>query len=211
MDEAAVPHIPDSESDRLLIQRILWTATPLFITHGYTGTTSDEIARACGISKKTLYKYFPTKESLLQYGINVLFGMIKADNDAIFAQTDVSPRQRIAEIMERTTGVFGFVSSPTLIHDIKRSAPAVWDSILAWRAAHMQRFMMLLDESLTSHELCDGVSVDDVRALFQATLTQATEYLVSENVSADSASVYTGFLDMFFNGILLPSNADSTP
>jgi AcrR family transcriptional regulator len=135
MDVAAVPHIPDSESDRLLIQRILWTATPLFIAHGYTGTTSDEIARACGISKTTLYKNFPTKESLLQYGINVLFGMIKADNDAIFAQTDVPPRQRIAEIMERTTGVFGFVSSPTLIHDIKRSAPAVWDSILAWRAA----------------------------------------------------------------------------
>jgi AcrR family transcriptional regulator len=210
MDVAAVPHIPDSESDRLLIQRILWTATPLFIAHGYTGTTSDEIARACGISKKTLYKYFPTKESLLQYGINVLFGMIKADNDAIFAQTDVPPRQRIAEIMERTTGVFGFVSSPTLIHDIKRSAPAVWDSILAWRAAHMQRFMMLLDESLANHELCEGVSVDDVRALFQATLTQATEYLVSENVSADSASVYTGFLDMFFHGILLPSNVEST-
>lgn len=210
MDTSVTSQHPDVTSDQLLLQRILWTATPLFVAQGFTGTTADEIARACGISKKTLYKYFPNKEALLQYGIEVLFGMIKADNDAILVQTDRSPRQRIAEIMERTTGAFGMVSSPALIHDIKRSAPAVWDYIMAWRSAHIQRFMVLLDESLEHHELREGLSADDVRAVFEATLTQATEYLVSGNVPVDSAEVYTGFLDIFFHGILEPTTGTAS-
>ncbi|MBU3742639.1 MAG: TetR/AcrR family transcriptional regulator [Candidatus Kapabacteria bacterium] len=202
MNNDAVPHIPDTEADRLLVQRILWTATPLFVTQGYTGTRLDEIARACGISKKTLYKYFPTKEALLRYGIDVLFGMIKADNDAIIAQSDVPARERIAQIMERTTGVFSFVGSPNLINDIRRSAPAVWEHIMAWRAAHMERFMVLLEESLATHEVRAGLSADDVRAAFRITLLQATEFLSSGNIDVESADVYTGFLDIFFHGIM---------
>lgn len=205
----AIPHIPDSEAERLLVQRILWTATPLFVSQGFTGTTSDEIARACGISKKTLYKYFPTKEALLRYGIDVLFGMIKADNDVILAQTEVPPRERIKQIMERTTGVFSFVSSPNLITDIRRSAPSVWDHIMAWRAAHMERFMMLLDESLATHELREGLSAEDVRSAFRITLLQATDFLISGNVDAESADVYTGFLDIFFHGIMDEASSEA--
>lgn len=204
---AAVPHIPDTEADQQLVQRILWTATPLFVAQGYTGTTADEIAKACGISKKTLYKYFPTKEALLRYGIDVLFGMIKADNDQIIEQTDMPPRQRIAEIMERTTGVFGMVASPALISDIKRSAPAVWDYIMAWRTAHIERFMTLLDECLEHQELRDGLNMEDIQAVFQLTLLQATEFLVTGDTRVSSPDVYKGFLDVFFHGILVqPSN-----
>jgi TetR/AcrR family transcriptional regulator, mexJK operon transcriptional repressor len=46
-------------------KQILAAARRLFLEHGFKETTTDALAREGGISKQTLYRYYPTKESLL--------------------------------------------------------------------------------------------------------------------------------------------------
>ncbi len=46
-------------------QRLSDTATQMFLTHGYDAVRITEIAAACDVSEKTVYNYFPTKESLV--------------------------------------------------------------------------------------------------------------------------------------------------
>src|SRR3982751_4151557 len=41
------------------------TATRLFLQRGFDAVRVAEIAEACGVSEKTVFNYFPTKESLL--------------------------------------------------------------------------------------------------------------------------------------------------
>jgi AcrR family transcriptional regulator len=41
------------------------TATRMFLAHGFDEVKVTDIARACDVSEKTVYNYFPTKESLL--------------------------------------------------------------------------------------------------------------------------------------------------
>lgn len=41
-------------------------AERLFLTQGYPGVTMEQIANRAGVSKRTLYKYFPVKEALLE-------------------------------------------------------------------------------------------------------------------------------------------------
>ncbi len=41
------------------------TATELFLAKGFDAVRVVEIAEACGVSEKTVYNYFPTKEALL--------------------------------------------------------------------------------------------------------------------------------------------------
>lgn len=50
---------------RLTRQRISDTATGMFIAHGFDEVRVADVAVACGVSEKTVYNYFPTKESLL--------------------------------------------------------------------------------------------------------------------------------------------------
>ena len=45
-------------------QKILDAAYESFYAHGYQGTTMDQIIENSGVSKPTLYSYFPTKEEL---------------------------------------------------------------------------------------------------------------------------------------------------
>jgi AcrR family transcriptional regulator len=50
---------------RLLRQQLSDTATELFLQRGFDAVRVSEVAQACGVSEKTVYNYFPTKESLV--------------------------------------------------------------------------------------------------------------------------------------------------
>lgn len=46
-------------------QQLTDTATEMFLERGFDNVRVTEIAQACGVSEKTVYNYFPTKESLI--------------------------------------------------------------------------------------------------------------------------------------------------
>ena len=56
---------PRSASFDEQLDRILAAAARLFATRGYTATTMNDVAAACGISKATLYHYVNDKQGLL--------------------------------------------------------------------------------------------------------------------------------------------------
>lgn len=41
------------------------TATEMFLAKGFDGVRVSEVAEACGVSEKTVFNYFPTKEALV--------------------------------------------------------------------------------------------------------------------------------------------------
>jgi AcrR family transcriptional regulator len=50
---------------RLMRQQLSDTATEMFVERGFDAVRVTEIADACGVSEKTVFNYFPTKESLV--------------------------------------------------------------------------------------------------------------------------------------------------
>jgi AcrR family transcriptional regulator len=50
---------------RLMRQQLSDTATEMFLERGFDAVRVSEIAEACGVSEKTVFNYFPTKESLI--------------------------------------------------------------------------------------------------------------------------------------------------
>ena len=50
---------------RLMRQQLSDTATEMFLERGFDAVRVAEVAQACGVSEKTVFNYFPTKESLL--------------------------------------------------------------------------------------------------------------------------------------------------
>src|SRR3954469_18511338 len=63
---------------QLAAQEILKTALRLFIEQGYDETTIAQIAREAGVSQRTLFRYFGTKEDLLG-GNQDRFGQVLTD------------------------------------------------------------------------------------------------------------------------------------
>src|SRR5580698_5703192 len=50
---------------RIMRQLISDTATAMFLDAGFDEVRVADVAAACGVSEKTVYNYFPTKESLI--------------------------------------------------------------------------------------------------------------------------------------------------
>jgi AcrR family transcriptional regulator len=50
---------------RMMRQQLSDTATEMFLERGFDAVRVAEIAEACGVSEKTVFNYFPTKESLI--------------------------------------------------------------------------------------------------------------------------------------------------
>jgi AcrR family transcriptional regulator len=70
---------PIRERTRRLAQTELTSvAQDLFLEHGYEATTVDQIAAAAGMSKRTFFRYFPSKDDLV-IGKYDLFGDRMAD------------------------------------------------------------------------------------------------------------------------------------
>jgi TetR/AcrR family transcriptional regulator, mexJK operon transcriptional repressor len=67
--------VTEGLSERQLAKRgqIARAARRLFLDHGFAGTSMDAVTAEAGVSKQTLYSYFPTKIDLLA---DVLYGSI---------------------------------------------------------------------------------------------------------------------------------------
>jgi AcrR family transcriptional regulator len=67
--QAGAAHFPGEglreRKKRLMRQLISDTATMMFVERGFDEVRVSEVAAACEVSEKTIYNYFPTKESLI--------------------------------------------------------------------------------------------------------------------------------------------------
>ncbi len=81
--------------------RILAAATEAFVAHGYRKTSVEEVARAAGVAKGTIYLYFKTKADMLMAALDVERRRYAAEILPLFRE-EVEPRERLRGYVERT-------------------------------------------------------------------------------------------------------------
>ncbi|MFD6286853.1 TetR family transcriptional regulator [Streptomyces sp. NPDC060205] len=93
-EEPAAEGLRDRKK-RLLRQQLSDTATEMFMDRGFDAVRVSEIAAACGVSEKTVFNYFPTKESLiLDLGETTLSAL-----RTTLADPGLSPVEAVLEIL----------------------------------------------------------------------------------------------------------------
>ncbi|GGY13770.1 TetR family transcriptional regulator [Streptomyces minutiscleroticus] len=80
---------------RLLRRQLSDTATEMFMERGFDAVRVSEIAEACGVSEKTVFNYFPTKESLVLDLGEVTLGSLRTT----LADPDLSPVEAVLKIL----------------------------------------------------------------------------------------------------------------
>ncbi len=83
--------LPRRQQNRLLREaRILEAALQVFSQTGYSGAVMDDIAARAGLSKPTLYQYFPSKEALftaiLTQGRDQMLAVFEAPSGGMVAE-----------------------------------------------------------------------------------------------------------------------------
>ena len=82
---------------RLMRQQLSDTATQMFVARGFDAVRVSEVAEACGVSEKTVFNYFPTKESLVLDRLEMTMASIRTG----LAEPGVPPVEAALRILDQ--------------------------------------------------------------------------------------------------------------
>jgi len=80
-------------------EKILHTATDLFLNFGFKSITMDEIAKTLSISKKTIYTFYKTKTELVEASVFMIFEQISTGINTI-CSLKKNPIQELFDVKE---------------------------------------------------------------------------------------------------------------
>lgn len=116
--------------------RIIELAQERFLHDGFYKTSMDELARELQMSKKTIYKYFPSKEELVEATVRHLMGFIE-QQFASTVDTQAGAFARAKAMME-VMGSLSLKVGEKAISDLQKHLPHIWTEIERFRTRMIQ-------------------------------------------------------------------------
>lgn len=180
-------------------ERILETALKLCRTFGIKSITMQDIARECGISKKTVYEHFQDKTELIN---EVVAFMTQAycRQLAGCAATGANAVEELALSIKHTEHL-ARITNPVLLFELEKYHPAAWKTIQDFRGQQVTGIIRAniergIREGLYRPTLHTGIIVHmrllQLNALFNPLLYPAAEFDLHEVVEQMTAHYIHG-------------------
>jgi len=120
-------------------QRIVSAARRHFFAHGFRSVTMDDLAEELGMSKKTLYAAFPSKDALLRAVLLDKFRSIETDLDRTMSKRSSDVLAVLHQLLACVQGHAEEIQPP-FVRDIRREAPEVFELVQSRRRDVIQRY-----------------------------------------------------------------------
>ena len=186
--------IPDEKLKILLYTR------ERFFNEGFAKITVDEISRELGISKSTLYRYFPNKDILIHESIlSVVHEVMARVKLIIDSDTNAIEKFR-GMIVILTRNIIRF--SEKFMRDMQINAPHIWEKIDDIRKVVMFNNISHIIKQGQKEKLFINYPPELILGIFMGALRNIVnpDFLLHNRFSIDEAA-RTGFV-ILINGIL---------
>src|SRR6187549_2605452 len=116
------PAAPLPASVEPAVIRIVRQAREHLFSHGYCHCTMDDLAAELGMSKKTLYAHFSSKDDIVRAVLEQLGAEVRAEADALFANRSLTFAEKLRGFAE---GMYERLSklNPRTPRELQRYAP----------------------------------------------------------------------------------------
>jgi AcrR family transcriptional regulator len=191
--------LPLPETDR---EKILYAALEKFRSDGFSKTTMDEISSLSGLSKNTLYKYFPSKEKLAEEVVETSVEYINTSVRKILSTRE--------NAISKFNNILHFIVNSVLryhknmLFDIKIHMPELWEKIDNLRTEYMYANLSKIIKQGKKEKLICDCRNEIVIAIFMGAMRFIVdpEFISRINLSVNEA-VDSAFA-VILNGILTP-------
>ncbi|MDP4200875.1 MAG: TetR/AcrR family transcriptional regulator [Bacteroidota bacterium] len=195
------PAATSTHPDHALRVRIVDAARELFLERGYSQVSTIEIADALGMSKKTLYREFETKEEILRA---VVIPKLKESSkriDAIIADRALPYPDKLQAILA-ILGVQQQRVSPVLIRDVTNHAPEVWHEIQEHKRARLKKFETLLREGIALGYFRSDIPSEVIVRMHTASVEALMTPQALGELPCTSSELFQNIVSVLFEGIL---------
>ena len=102
-----------------------------FFKEGFHKTTMDDVASELKMSKKTIYKFFPSKEDLVMAIAKHFMNRVKSKIEPAL-ESDKNAIEKLEDLIQIFAS-HAFKISPKMIDDMRRHVPFLWNEIDKFR------------------------------------------------------------------------------
>lgn len=190
--------------------KILESAYRLFLQRGYRNTTMDDIAQDLGMSKKTLYKYYPGKLELLSASFEVLKTKMTAKVEAILENRYISFPLKLKSTLTVIANHLAPIN-PELFEDLRDHAPEIWEELTEYinESAYL-RFAKLIEQGVEKGLVNPRINSNLIVMLYAAAVqslldpkfhSQFPEKL-RKGMKMPTSDIYDQAISIIYSGIL---------
>lgn len=181
-------------------QKIIHYARDRFFKEGFAKITVDEIAAEMRISKSTLYKYFPSKDALVQESVMSIIREVMARVKLILDADSNAIEKFRSMIVILTRNIMRFTEK--FIRDMQINAPHIWEQIDEIRNKVMYENISRIIKQGQKEKLFIEYPPEIILGAFIGALRNIVnpDFLLNNRFSIDDAAK-TGFT-ILINGIL---------
>ena len=186
-------------------QTILSRSRALLMEHGVSGLSMDRIAERQGISKKTLYRFFPNKDALVSEAIEERIAAVAAQAAAIEADAGRRWIDRLQAILRLVSGQLAELGE-SLIRDLYHNRPEIWERIDRFRREQVFGVITrLLEEGRRKGFVRDDIDGRLVPLLFASAASSVLTPAQLIALPFPPVEVFEAFIRILFGGILTES------
>jgi AcrR family transcriptional regulator len=182
-------------------QRIIEKAAELFPRSGFSKVTVDELCEEIGISKKTLYQYFTSKDAIADAVFNWNTRSIKNNLLNIMSE-HIDYLDRLYKLCEFIAQFLSKMNK-TAQQDLVRHRPDLWKKLELYRKQEIfPIFKNMLDEGIALGIVRGDVQKDLILLMLASAVEGilTPEILTTQSFSTEDA--FRGIINIFFNGVL---------
>ncbi len=167
--------------------RIIICCQELARTRGFQRLTVDDLASQAGISKRTLYRYFHSKEEIIEAAVDK-FMQDASDKAESLMSGNMPPQDLLNSMLNFIFTRAQFLINSVSLDDLRRYYPHLWHKINAFRLERIQSFFNSLNErGATTETMIDPRILSAVvMAAIQAVLNP--DFILENNLSFSDAA-----------------------
>lgn len=124
--------------------RILLAFKELADERGFYGATVDELAARNSMSKRTIYRYFQSKEEMIEAVMQQLMAEIEKEVFMVLNGTE-NPVEKITNFFKLLTERLR-IMSPRVLSDLQRHYPQIWEKVEQFRLEKINYLIEIIVE-----------------------------------------------------------------
>ena len=182
--------------------RILEIARDKFFQLGFTRVTMDEIARDLGISKRTLYEHFTSKEELLREGLKQMTQEVERTIEGTL-------RDDTLDFVDKLIRVWTFMASrlsrigAIFQSDLQRHAPGIWKEVDTRRSRIIQnKFGELFKKGAQNKTFRRDINAQLLILIFSTLIQKIINPETLSQLPFSASQAFEAIVSVIFEGIL---------
>lgn len=188
-------------------EKILLTATDLFLSLGFKSVTMDDIANNIGISKKTIYQHFENKTKLVEAATFHLFDTI-CDGIDMICDASANPIQELYDIkMFVMNHLKNEKTSPQ--YQLKKYYPMIYDVL------HRKQFDKMhesvresLEKGISTGLFRSSIDVDFIARMYFNGMTGIKDENIFPSKQFGMEYLMESYLEYHLRAIVTPEGFD---